>query len=225
MGLWAIKYSDEHQEVVGGRRSSRSAAARWRGSRSASRVITEGFGERHRPRPRAAGRGIPPTRSRTGRADTPVILTRRGARAGLLAVDLVVSRRLRIAQVSPLYERVPPALYGGTERIVGYLTEELVKRGHRRDALRERRLADGGQARGPGAPRSAPRCSPPGRPGLSTCWSWPASSSTPREFDIIHCHIRPPRISVLASGRSVQPPHAARAPRPSRHVSDLPPFP
>jgi len=41
-----------------------------------------------------------------------------------------VSRRLRIAQVSPLCERVPPALYGGTERVVGYLTEELVARGH-----------------------------------------------------------------------------------------------
>jgi hypothetical protein len=38
---------------------------------------------------------------------------------------------LRIAQVAPLYERVPPALYGGTERVVGYLTEELVRRGHR----------------------------------------------------------------------------------------------
>src|SRR5205814_4916246 len=41
-----------------------------------------------------------------------------------------VIRPLRIAQVSPLYERVPPALYGGTERIVSYLTEELVRRGH-----------------------------------------------------------------------------------------------
>jgi glycosyltransferase involved in cell wall biosynthesis len=39
-------------------------------------------------------------------------------------------RRLRIAQVSPLYESVPPKLYGGTERIVAYLTEELVARGH-----------------------------------------------------------------------------------------------
>jgi glycosyltransferase involved in cell wall biosynthesis len=37
---------------------------------------------------------------------------------------------LRIAQVAPLYERVPPALYGGTERVVSYLTEELVRRGH-----------------------------------------------------------------------------------------------
>jgi glycosyltransferase involved in cell wall biosynthesis len=37
---------------------------------------------------------------------------------------------LRIAQVAPLYERVPPVLYGGTERVVSYLTEELVRQGH-----------------------------------------------------------------------------------------------
>jgi glycosyltransferase involved in cell wall biosynthesis len=37
---------------------------------------------------------------------------------------------MRIAQVSPLYESVPPKLYGGTERVVSYLTEELVKQGH-----------------------------------------------------------------------------------------------
>src|ERR1700751_4150499 len=37
---------------------------------------------------------------------------------------------MRIAQVAPLYESVPPKLYGGTERIVSYLTEELVKQGH-----------------------------------------------------------------------------------------------
>jgi glycosyltransferase involved in cell wall biosynthesis len=37
---------------------------------------------------------------------------------------------MRIAQVAPLYERVPPQLYGGTERVVSYLTEELVGLGH-----------------------------------------------------------------------------------------------
>jgi glycosyltransferase involved in cell wall biosynthesis len=37
---------------------------------------------------------------------------------------------MRIAQVAPLYESVPPKAYGGTERIVSYLTEELVRRGH-----------------------------------------------------------------------------------------------
>src|ERR1700683_4066520 len=37
---------------------------------------------------------------------------------------------LRIAQIAPLYESVPPKLYGGTERVVSYLTEELVRLGH-----------------------------------------------------------------------------------------------
>jgi glycosyltransferase involved in cell wall biosynthesis len=37
---------------------------------------------------------------------------------------------VKIAQIAPLYERVPPKLYGGTERIVSYLTEELVEAGH-----------------------------------------------------------------------------------------------
>ena len=41
-----------------------------------------------------------------------------------------VRPRLRIAQVAPLYESVPPKLYGGTERVVAYLTEELIRRGH-----------------------------------------------------------------------------------------------
>jgi glycosyltransferase involved in cell wall biosynthesis len=37
---------------------------------------------------------------------------------------------MRIAQVAPLFESVPPQLYGGTERVVSYLTEELVRLGH-----------------------------------------------------------------------------------------------
>jgi glycosyltransferase involved in cell wall biosynthesis len=38
--------------------------------------------------------------------------------------------KLKIAMVAPLYESVPPKLYGGTERIVSFLTEALVKKGH-----------------------------------------------------------------------------------------------
>ena len=40
------------------------------------------------------------------------------------------TRTMKIAQIAPLYESVPPKLYGGTERIVSYLTEELVARNH-----------------------------------------------------------------------------------------------
>ena len=48
----------------------------------------------------------------------------------LPAIFPASSRPLRIAQLAPLYESVPPKLYGGTERIVAYLAEELVRRGH-----------------------------------------------------------------------------------------------
>jgi glycosyltransferase involved in cell wall biosynthesis len=37
---------------------------------------------------------------------------------------------VRIAQIAPLYESVPPRSYGGTERVVAYLTDELVAQGH-----------------------------------------------------------------------------------------------
>ncbi len=37
---------------------------------------------------------------------------------------------MRIAQVAPLIESVPPKLYGGTERVISWLTEELVRQGH-----------------------------------------------------------------------------------------------
>jgi len=38
---------------------------------------------------------------------------------------------MKIAQIAPLIESVPPRLYGGTERVVSYLTEELVRLGHK----------------------------------------------------------------------------------------------
>jgi Glycosyltransferase Family 4 len=37
---------------------------------------------------------------------------------------------MKIAQIAPLMESVPPRLYGGTERVVSYLTDELVRLGH-----------------------------------------------------------------------------------------------
>lgn len=37
---------------------------------------------------------------------------------------------MKIAQIAPLWESVPPKLYGGTERIVSYITEELIRQGH-----------------------------------------------------------------------------------------------
>lgn len=47
-----------------------------------------------------------------------------------VGISIPATMRLKIAQVAPLYESVPPKMYGGTERIVSYLTEALVEMGH-----------------------------------------------------------------------------------------------
>jgi glycosyltransferase involved in cell wall biosynthesis len=44
---------------------------------------------------------------------------------------VLLGEKMKIAQIAPLMESVPPRLYGGTERIVSYLTEELVRLGHK----------------------------------------------------------------------------------------------
>jgi len=50
---------------------------------------------------------------------------------------------VRIAQVAPLYESVPPKLYGGTERVVFNLTEGLTALGHEVTRLRRVSFAGG----------------------------------------------------------------------------------
>lgn len=47
-----------------------------------------------------------------------------------ISSSLCRSLKMRIAQIAPLFESVPPKLYGGTERVVHALVEELVRRGH-----------------------------------------------------------------------------------------------
>jgi len=101
---------------------------------------------------------------------------------------LTQNRRLRIAQVAPLYESVPPRLYGGTERVVSYLTEELVSRGHEvtlfasGDSIASAHI----ESTCPQALRAA---------GKS---SWGPSLHLPilsrvfdmaERFDVIHCHL------------------------------------
>ena len=46
------------------------------------------------------------------------------------AFGLGLGDRMRIAQLAPLAESVPPKLYGGTERVVAWLVDELVALGH-----------------------------------------------------------------------------------------------
>ncbi|MCS6925873.1 MAG: glycosyltransferase family 4 protein [Candidatus Binatia bacterium] len=94
---------------------------------------------------------------------------------------------MRIAQVAPLYERVPPLLYGGTERVVSYLTEELVRLGHEvtlfasGDSLTQARLV----APCPRALRLDPHCQDPLAPHVRMLgWVYQQAHA----FDVIHCH-------------------------------------
>lgn len=95
---------------------------------------------------------------------------------------------MRIAQVSPLYESVPPRLYGGTERVVSWLTEELVRQGHEvtlfasGDSLTNARLV----SVCPQALRLDPRCVDP----LAHHFQLIEQVLQNKEdFDIIHFHI------------------------------------
>ena len=54
---------------------------------------------------------------------------------------------MRIAQIAPLYESVPPQFYGGTERVVSYLTERARAPGPRGYAICQRRFENISQAR------------------------------------------------------------------------------
>ena len=97
-------------------------------------------------------------------------------------------RRLRIAQVAPPFERVPPSAYGGTERIVHELTLELVRRGH------EVTVFASGDSEVPG--RLIPTVETAMRPAGIEIEGKPAMESTVEavlahgtEFDIIHSHL------------------------------------
>jgi hypothetical protein len=54
----------------------------------------------------------------------------REAKRRLWLAAVLKDLQVKIAQIAPLIESAPPRFYGGTERIVSYLTEELVRQGH-----------------------------------------------------------------------------------------------
>jgi len=59
---------------------------------------------------------------------------------------------MKIAQVAPLFESVPPKGYGGTERVVSYLTEALMAQGIFRAAMNDARAALGEAPQRPAGP-------------------------------------------------------------------------
>jgi glycosyltransferase involved in cell wall biosynthesis len=94
---------------------------------------------------------------------------------------------MRIAQVSPLHESCPPQLYGGTERVVSYLTEELVRQGHEVTLFASGDSVTNATLRAPcdRALRLDPRCKDP-LPRHLVMLNRVARSA--EAFDIIHFH-------------------------------------
>ena len=95
---------------------------------------------------------------------------------------------MRIAQIAPLFESVPPRLYGGTERVVSWLTEELVRRGHDVTlfASGDSRTAARLVAAYPRGLRLDP--APPDSAALHTIELAQAFERA-EQFDVIHCHV------------------------------------
>ncbi len=130
---------------------------------------------------------------------------------------------MHIAQVAPLTEAIPPKLYGGTERVVSWLTEELIALGHevtlfasgdsvtsaRLEAVWPRALRLDGAVRDPNALHM-----------MMLERVYRAAS----DFDFLHCHLDYyPILAVLATGNAVYdyaawPARFAGAPAGVRHI-------
>ncbi|MCC7048327.1 MAG: glycosyltransferase family 4 protein [Alphaproteobacteria bacterium] len=104
---------------------------------------------------------------------------------------------MRIAQISPLHESVPPQRYGGTERIVSYLTEELVRLGHdvtlfaSADSVTSAKLVAGART----SLRTSDWCRDPLALHLAMIEDVGRRAA---EFDIIHSHIEYLPLPVLS---------------------------
>src|ERR1700761_9539594 len=95
---------------------------------------------------------------------------------------------MRIAQIAPLAERVPPKLYGGTERVVAWLVDELVSLGHEVTIF-----ASGDSLTGAELNAVCPRALRLGRPRTDPTAIQAAliaeMACKSKDFDLIHAHI------------------------------------
>jgi glycosyltransferase involved in cell wall biosynthesis len=94
---------------------------------------------------------------------------------------------MRIAQLAPLAESVPPKLYGGTERVVSWLTEDLVALGHRVTLFASGDSVTRGSLV-PVWPRALRLGKPRVDPIVALTMALQHVSDRATKFDIIHCH-------------------------------------
>jgi glycosyltransferase involved in cell wall biosynthesis len=95
---------------------------------------------------------------------------------------------MRIAQVAPLAESVPPKLYGGTERVVSWLTEELVADGHNVTLFASGDSITGGKLV-PIIPHAIRLSRPRADPFAAYAAQLDAIADAAEDFDIVHSHI------------------------------------
>src|SRR5687767_9508361 len=109
---------------------------------------------------------------------------------------------MRIAQVAPPFESIPPEKYGGTERVVAWLTDELVRRGH--DVTL---FASGDSRTAARLVAGRPRALRLEAAGCDAMWAHSLQLgdvfSRAAEFDVIHCHVD---YHAFAFGRRVATP-------------------
>jgi glycosyltransferase involved in cell wall biosynthesis len=111
---------------------------------------------------------------------------------------------MRIAQIAPPYESVPPKLYGGAEKVVSWLTEELIGLGHYVALFSS---GDSITGRAHEAPWPSLRvASPQAPPGASRPQQDPVAAysmlletlgARAEHFDVIHCHVDPMHLPLL----------------------------
>jgi glycosyltransferase involved in cell wall biosynthesis len=94
---------------------------------------------------------------------------------------------LRIAQLAPLAESVPPRLYGGTERVVSWLTEELVRRGHKVTLFATGDSRTSGNLV-PVWPKALRLTRPHADPMAALSVALEVVARHAAEFDVLHCH-------------------------------------
>ena len=99
-----------------------------------------------------------------------------------------MTARMRIAQVAPLAESIPPKLYGGTERVVAWLVDELVALGHDVTLFASGDSATTAKLH-PVWPRALRLGRPRSDPMAAQTALLEAVSRRAREFDVIHVHV------------------------------------
>lgn len=114
----------------------------------------------------------------------------------------LISQPLKIAQIAPLAEAIPPKFYGGTERVVSWLTEELVRLGHRVTLFASGDSSTSADLEP--ATSIALRLAPAEDrdPMLAYAVMLAKVASRLAEFDVLHCHLNWQHIPLLKSLRA-----------------------